>query len=127
MSETLIGVLIGGLIGSIAPFATLVFSHLHWKREANLAHLKSERTRLEQLFEKNIIRFGDAIKENSYPSDMSSDFIVLMPEKISELYDNFMEKMDNSPERCRVVYLEMSVAMKSELAKVDKKINDCIS
>lgn len=127
MSETLIGVLIGGLIGSIAPFATLVFNHLHWKREANLAHLKSERIRLEQLFEKNLIRFGDAIEKNSYPSDMSADIIVLMSKEISELYDNFMEGKDKSPERCRVAYLEMAVKMKSELAKVDKKINDCIT
>ena len=127
MSETLLAVLIGGFIGSVAPLATLFYNHIHWKREAKLVHLKSERTRLEQLFEKNLIRFGDAIKQDSYPSDMSADIIVLMPKEISELYDNFMLGNDKSPERGKKAYLEIAVAMKVELDRVDKKINDFIS
>jgi gas vesicle protein len=127
MSETLLGVLIGGCIGSIAPLATLLFNHLHWKREAKLAHLKAERTRLEQLFDKTLDTLSEAMKNNAYPSKMSADINILMSEEISDLYNKFMAGGNETTERCKMAYIDIAHAMKSELAKVDKKINDCIS
>lgn len=127
MSEALLGVLIGGLIGSIAPFSTLCFNHLHWKREAKLVHLKTERARLEQLFEKNIARLGEAMEKNNYPSEMSADFAVLMSKEISELYNNFMGGRDQSEQACKIAYLEIAIAMKHSLKLVDKKIDDLVS
>lgn len=127
MSETLLGVLIGGLIGSVAPLATLIFNHYHWKREAKLAHLKTERTRLEQLFEKNLALLGEAMANNSYPSTMSAEIAVLMPKKVSEQYNNFMNGGDRSEKACKVVYLEIALAMNHSLATIDKKIDDFVS
>ena len=46
MGEVLIGVIIGGLIASIAPITTLIIDHKRWKKEAQLEYLKSERKRL---------------------------------------------------------------------------------
>ena len=45
MSETLNGVIWGGIIASIIPITTLVLNHLRWKKEAKLEYLKSETTR----------------------------------------------------------------------------------
>ena len=43
MSETLIGVIIGGIIASIAPVFTLAVDHRRWRRESRLTYLMSER------------------------------------------------------------------------------------
>ncbi len=77
MSEILIGVIIGGLIASISPVFTLVIDHRRWKRESKLTYLMSERKNLETLYSKNLRRFSKAIAENSFSSDMISEFLLI--------------------------------------------------
>jgi Na+-transporting NADH:ubiquinone oxidoreductase subunit NqrF len=127
MSDTLLGVLIGGLIGSAVPLSTLIFNHLHWKQEAKLTHLTNERSRLEQLFEKNLERLGEAMANNSYSSVMSAEIAMLMPKRISVLYNNFMDDSDHSEKNCKIVYLEIALAMNKSLAETDRKIAALVS
>jgi gas vesicle protein len=127
MSHTLIGVLIGGAIGSVAPVATLLFNHLHWKREAKLTHLKQERQRLEELCEKNLKRFAIAMDENLYPTDMTTDMAVSMPKEIFDVYDKYMLKRDQSVQAKKSAYLDVALAMKKALAEVDGRINEIAS
>ena len=90
MSDTIFGVIVGGVIASIAPLSMLYFNHRHWKQETKLNHLKSERTRLESLSEKTLAKLAKAMSENAYPSDMTADIITFMPEEVIKRFDKFM-------------------------------------
>lgn len=127
MSDTLIGVLIGGLIGSIAPFSTLVLGHYRWKRESKLEYLKSERLRLEGLFEKTLKQLGEGMKKNSYSSDMSSDIMILMPSEVIKQYLEFIADKDKTELKCKHAYFDLALAMKKILASIDADIRKLIS
>ncbi len=127
MSNTLLGVIIGGLIGSIIPLATLLLGHYRWKREAKLEYLKSERVRQEAMFEKNIKQLADCMANDSYSSDVISDFMILMPERVSEEFVNFMHDPDKTEAKCRRAYGQVKAAMTFALAAIDTDIMELVS
>jgi hypothetical protein len=127
MSETLIGVIIGGIIASIAPVFTLVVDHRRWRRESRLTYLMSERQNLEALYGKNLKRFSKAISENSFSSDLISDFLLSMPKEVSATFKVFMADPDKTDKKCRQSYMSLAGAMKKSLAEIDNKINAIIS
>jgi len=65
MFDTLLGVIIGGLIASLTPIVMLILDHRRWQRQAELDQLRFERNRLEKIFRKNLKRFSEAITANS--------------------------------------------------------------
>lgn len=127
MSDTLIGVVIGGIIASIAPVFTLVIDHRRWRRESKLTYLVSERKNLEELYRKNLKRFSKAISENSFSSAMISDFLLAMPKEVSSIFKTFMADPDKTDKKCRQSYVSLAGAMKKSLAEIDNKINAIIS
>ncbi len=122
MTETLIGVVVGGLIAWIAPLMTLRYAERRWKFEARLSELKSERQRFEQLYEKNLPLFREGAEGNSYSSDMMSDILVLMPKEIGDMFLAYMEDTDKSKVRMKHFYLELASAMKRDLKARDDAI-----
>ena len=126
MSDAILGVIVGGVIASIAPLSMLYFNHLHWKREAKLNHLKAERARLESLSKKTLARLTKAMAENSYPSDMTADIITFMPEEVITRFNTFMCEPDITEKKCKVAYLELAREMKSMVANIDKQISDLL-
>lgn len=127
MSDTLIGVIIGGLIGSISPFSTLILGHYRWKRESKLEYLKSERICLQGLFERTLEHFAEGMKENSYSSNMASDIMILMPSEISEKYLDFMADKDKTELKCKHAYMDLALAMKKILSSIDADIRELVS
>lgn len=128
MSEVLIGVLIGGLIGWVSPLLTLKYAERRWKFEARVAHLKSERQRMEVLYERNLPLFAEGAAGNSYSSNMSSDMLVLMPKEVMDIFLAHMADKDKTGEKLKSTYLELAAAMKRDLrardAEVWKLLND---
>jgi len=127
MSEALIGVLVGGLIASIAPIANLVIDHLRWKRESKLEYLKAERSRLENLFTENLEKFAEAMKNNNYPSQVMSDIYILMPRIVTDEVDKWMSEKDKTELKGKHAYLSISVEMKRALAEIDNQIKKLVS
>lgn len=127
MSETLIGVIIGGIIASIAPVFTLVIDHRRWRHESKLAYLRSERKNLEALFNKNLKRFSKAIAENSFSSDMISDFLLSMPKDVSTTFKAFMADPDKTEKKCKQFYMNLALAMKKSLVEIDHKIEAMVA
>ena len=127
MSEALIGVLVGGLIASIAPIANLIIDHLRWKRESKLEYLKAERSRLENLFTENLEKFAEAMKNNSYPSHVMSDIYILMPRNVADEVDKWMSEKDKTELKAKHAYLSISVEMKRALAEIDNQIKELVS
>jgi gas vesicle protein len=126
MSDALIGVVVGGLIAALVQFVTAWTGEKRWQFELRLSHLKAERGRLEQIFEESLTSFGEGMANNSYPSNMIADFSLLMPKSVKDKFFEIMDEKDKSIERIRQCYLDMAIEMKSELAEIDKKIEELV-
>jgi gas vesicle protein len=122
MTDTLLGVVIGGLIGWIAPLMTLRYGERRWKFEARLNELKSVRERFERLYESNLKLLGEGMTQNSYSSNMTSDILVLMPKEISDLFSEHMAETENTELKTKHMYLGIAAAMKRDLKARDAEI-----
>ena len=126
MSDTLIGVIIGGVIASITPLVMLILDHRRWQRESELEHLRSERKRLEKLFRENLKRFSKAIAENNYASDMIMDFLLTMPKEVSVKFKEFLADPNKTDSRSKKTYMGIVLSMKKILSEIDSKIENII-
>jgi hypothetical protein len=124
MSEALIGVLIGGLIGWVAPLLTLRYGERRWRFETKLGHLKAERLRFEEHYETALKLFADGAATGSYSSSMIADFLVLFPAELTEIFEKHMHNEDKSEQRIRGTYLELAAAMKRDLRARDSEIRE---
>lgn len=122
VTEALIGVVVGGLIAWVAPLMTLRYSERRWTFEAMLSELKEERERFEQLYEKNLQLFADGAAQNNYSSNMTSDFLVLMPKEINDMFLAHMADKDRSDARIKGTYLALASAMKRDLKARDQEL-----
>lgn len=122
MSDAIFGVLIGGLIGWIAPLLTLRYGERRWRFETKLAHLKAERDRFEKLYEEALKLFGEGAAENSYSTPMIADFLVLFPKELGDLFKKHMRDKEKTEESIRGTVLELAAAMKKDLRSRDEEI-----
>ena len=127
MSDALIGVIVGGFIASLVPLGIAYLSEKRWRLKLKLKHLKAERARLEKSFGDNLQSFGEAMTNNSYPSNMISDITILMPRSVADKFLAIMDEGDKTEERMRHCYLELAIEMKSELSKIDLQIEALVS
>jgi len=126
MIETLIGVIVGGLIASLAPLVSLIMDQKRWKRESELEQLRIERERLEKTFRYNLTDLFRAMRENNFPSEMISEFTLTMPKEVSARFREFMADPDKNDAKCRKAYMDIVALMKKSLAGVDAKIDQMI-
>ena len=127
MPEILLGVIIGGLIASITPIVLIILDHRRWQRQASLEQLRLERKRLEKMFRENLKRFSKAISENSYPSDMIMDFILIMPGEISTKFKEFLANPQKTDATFKKTYLNVVSLMRKSLSDIDHEIERIIS
>jgi len=127
MPDILLGVIIGGLIASIAPIFFMILNHRRWQRQASLEQLRLDRKRLEKMFRENLKRFSKAISENSYPSDMIMDFILIMPSEISTKFKEFLANPKKTDALCKKTYLNVVSLMRKSLSDIDHEIERIIS
>lgn len=125
--DTLIGVIIGGLIASVAPVTAMIADHLRWRREAKLTHLKAERDKFEQRFRETLEQLSKAMARNSYPAEMTSDIVIMLPKAVSDRCLEFLEDKDKSTPKCKQTYLEVTTKMKEYLADIDSRIEELVA
>jgi len=123
MIDTLIGVVVGGLIASLAPLITLIMDQKRWRRQSELEQLRIERERLERSFRYNLTDLYRAMRENNFPSEMISEFTLTMPKEVSTRFREFMSDPDKTDVKCRKAYMDIVASMKKYLAGVDAKID----
>jgi gas vesicle protein len=126
MNDTLLGVLAGGLIGWIAPLLTLRYSERRWKTEALIALFQAERERMESMYESALKSFATGAAENNYSSNMTADFMVLMPKEIGDLYIAHMKDCEKSDQKTKGTYLDLAAAMKRDLKARDEAIKSLL-
>jgi gas vesicle protein len=128
MSEALIGVVIGGIIASVTPIITIISNHKKWKKEQKIEYLKQKRDRLEKTFKKSYQKILEGYEKDSFSMDAISDFMITLPKKVSEKFDEFMnfecDKLDPEKKKLEEKFklLDISVLMKKELVKIDESI-----
>ena len=122
MTDTLLGVVIGGLIGWIAPLMTLRYGERRWRFEARLNELKSVRERFERLYESNLKLLVEGMAKNSYSSNMMSDILVLMPMEISDMFSAHMADTEKADLTSKHMFLGIAAAMKRDLRARDAEI-----
>ena len=127
MPEILLGVIIGGLIASVTPIVLIILDHRRWQRQASLEQLRLERKRLEKMFSENLKRFSKAISDNSYPSDMIMDFILIMPSEISTKFKEFLANSQKTDAFCKKTYSNIVSLMRKNLSDIDHEIERIIS
>lgn len=123
----LIAVIIGGLIASIAPITTIIADHLRWKRETRLMHLKTKRDKLERRFRETLEQLSKAMARNSYPAEITSDIMIMLPEEVSKQYLEFLEEKDKATPKCRQAYLDIAAVMQGYLARIDQQIEALVA
>jgi hypothetical protein len=127
MPEILLGVIIGGLIATVTPIVLIILDHRRWQRQASLEQLRFERKRLERMFRENVKKFSKAISENSYPSDMIMDFILIMPSEISLKFKEFLAKPNKTDAVCKKTIINVVSLMRKDLSDIDNEIERIIS
>ena len=127
MSDTLIGVIVGGIIASIVPIINLWLGHKRWKSEASLEYLKSERRNKEELYSEILRKLADSMANNKYPIPMISDIMIFTPRAISDRFYSWMDEKNKDASKAREALLEISVEMKRSLAEIDEQIKQLIT
>ncbi len=128
MSDTLLGVLIGGAIASVVPIISLFLNISKWKREKRIDFLYNKRKQYSDLFSSlmdEMIR--NEVKQFNYSMDLLTSFIHLVPKEVSDSFSYFFEKYHTVKEEdkrrfFKDNYMKIWNSMKKELAEIDKKI-----
>ena len=126
MSETLIGVLIGGVLSSFGTWVIIAVQHKRWVVETRIARLNLKREKLEEVYEKTLSNLGTAMTENSYSSNMTSDIDFLFPEEVSKTFAEFMAEKPKSELKLKQGYYNIASAMKKSLNKIDDEIDSLV-
>jgi len=127
MSDTLWGVIIGGVIGSIASFIGAYFSHQRWRKEKLLEYLKSERERKERVCTESLDRFWEGIKTETVHVSFAAAIFVSLPAYVGKVLDDYIDAGDKSDEAKRKVYIEMAVALQRVLTDIDGEIKRAVT
>ena len=122
MNDTLLGVLVGGFLGWIAPLITLRYGEKKWRLEARLSHLKAERDRICGIYEKAIEVLEEKAGENHLPIGLVADFIVLMPDEVRTSFDLYFSPEAKDAKEKQMKFLELLSTMKRDLRKREQEI-----
>lgn len=128
MDKTLLAVIVGGLIASIAPIAKLVADHFRWKKEMQISHLREERDRLERLSKHVMSELDQLSKDGTYEPDTAiiGDILTTMPEEVGNVFREWVYRDDFSKKKFTEMQIRMSAEMNVSLANIDQRIKDLI-
>jgi len=123
MSETLIGVLIGGLLSSLGTWITIAVQHRRWAIETKIARLNAKRERLEVAYERTLDSVRNGVNTDFYSSNMMSEIEILFPDAVSKAFNELMDEKDRSEFKIKMHYYNIALAMKKSLKSIEDKID----
>lgn len=131
-SDTIVGAIVGGIIGVSGTVAVLVFEYKKWRKGLRVEHLRHQRDRTEELFSRIYKSIGTSF-ENSvdgktweFSIDTQADVGFLCP---PDLGKKIQESINLDPESDRIEAVRgalatISIHMKRHLAKLDQQIDE---
>ncbi len=125
MSETLLGVLIGGLIASITPIITLNVEYKKWKKTIKIERLYKRKRDLENKYKKVIEELSSSMAKNSYSCEMIADFKVTFPKEVGDNFDEMMgdKKKRTDDTTMKFHFFKITSAMKKSIKELENKID----
>lgn len=124
MSETLLGVLLGGLIGVFGSMVALAVEHRRWRREKLLEYLRDRRRQLEVLYKEVHQGVTEGLKHGRYDIEVVTNATYLCPRPVTDAFTEFMRSPKASEEEVQEELYKLSMAMKNSLAELDRRISD---
>lgn len=123
MSETLIGVIVGGLLASIVPVVSLIQQNRQWKKEKRLAYLQQERIKLSDVYVRSFKKFIEEMSTKKVSLDLLSEILFILPEDIRRefLITDSAQKNVSNERKAELLTLLINVMNKS-LEDIDQKI-----
>lgn len=127
MSDTLLGVLIGGAIASITPIITITIEYKKWKKDKRIDFLKLKREKLETSFKDASEKITIGMQDGKFSVDTLSDFDFLFPKNVSEALQKFMNEEYRSPKTTLFHNYEINREMKKALSELDHQLEEIIN
>ena len=131
MSETLLAVIVGGVIGAFVPALNLLMDGRRWKRQAKLDILRSKQAHLRERY---LAAAQDMVKDlghNSFLWPVVAELLLYQPiEKLVERLEQMMKRDEElSPEvrDRKAEFLTILTLIQSELREVDSQILQHVS
>lgn len=126
MSETLLGVVVGGFLTGIGTLITTYLHHKKWKIEQRINILETRKERLEELSQKTLNKIHEGMSKNSYDTNMISDIDFLFPENVFKAFNTFMDeaiKSDQDDNVKKNAYYIIAREMKKAIKNIDDEID----
>lgn len=120
--EQIINILFGAIIASVVPVVTLVINQRKWKIEKKIELLRSKHDRLEVMYADILSRMGDALKNNSWPSDITSKVSIYASKEVRETYFSFIKEKEKDAFKMKQFYLDLCLACNKHLAEIQNDI-----
>ena len=126
MSDTLLGVIIGGVIAILGQSISLFINHIKWKKENRIQYLQNKRQKLEEIFKKVNEELSKGIENNDYSYDAITDVLYLCPDIVVDAFSQFMKQIDESPKKNSRNLNHITDAMKVSLSEIESQIEKLI-
>lgn len=127
MANSVGNILLGAAIASIVPVVTLLLNHKRWKVEKRVENLRVRYDRLERMYKDILARLPDAIRDRSYPSDLTSKISVYGSKEVRQLYFDHIEDKEKDDFKLKSAFLNISLAANKHLAEIEKQIEDALA
>ena len=126
MSETLIGVLVGGLLSGLGTWIAIGVQHKRWVLETRITRLNAKRERLEAAYEETLKQLLKGMSEGNYSITMMSDIDFLFPQAVSKEFEKLMAEEDKSELNMKFHYYDIARAMKASIRNIEDEIDALI-
>lgn len=120
--EQIINILFGAIIASVVPIVTLVINQRKWKIEKKIELLRSKHDRLEVMYADILSRMEDALKNDWWPSDITSKVSIYASKEVRETYFGFIEEKEKDEIKMKSFYLNLCLACNKHLVEIQNDI-----
>jgi len=122
MDNTIIAVIIGGLLTGSGSWTAMWLQHKKWKIEQKIRTLENKRDRLEALVNKTLENLSNCMKENAYSTEILSDIDILFPQDVSKIFNDFMSKKEKTEQDRKFAFYDIAREMKKSISDIENEI-----
>ncbi|MFH0783007.1 MAG: hypothetical protein V2B20_13810 [Pseudomonadota bacterium] len=128
--NNMLNILLGAVIASIVPLATLYFNNQKWKKEKLVEHLRIKHDRLEKIYGEILFELSDSIRDNLYSEETIAKIRIYSSAKASKIFFDMIASKDNKAEyenNKRICAALFSIAAKEHLLEIEYKIEKILT